>query len=235
MKNTEKNRFLDKDKLINETTPFAIVESYKTARTNLLYSGSNDDVPIFAMTSAGPNEGKTINSLNLAISFSQMNKKVLIMDCDLRNPSIHRLLGYKNDSGISEILAGIESKISIKSTNYENLSVATAGRTPPNPSELLLSVRMKTLLMQFKEKFDYIFIDLPPIGLVTDAALLTDTVTGYILIARADKSDIRNVKNAVSILENVSANILGFILNDINPKRSQKYNYDYKYGYDYKY
>ena len=193
------------------------------------------------VTSPDANNGKTINTINLAISFAQMGKRTLIIDSDMRNPTVHRMFNIPVTNGLSEILAGLTDNITVSKTNVENLSILSSGKIPPNPAELLASSRMDLLLSFVKGHYDCVFIDTPPINLVTDASAFADKVTGYVMIVKAGNTDIPEVRSAVDALESIGAEVVGFILNDATPDRKKYYSYyskygrKYKYGYDYGY
>ncbi len=227
----------DAKKILKTDSPFAVKEAYNSIRTNIMFTNMGQKCPVYVITSPLPNDGKTINCINLAVSFAQMGKKTLLIDADMRNPAIHNFFDCSLDNGVSEILVGFESNVHFEPTDYPDLKYLNAGKIPPNPAVLLANNRLDRLLEVAREHFDYIFIDTPPVCLITDASVLAKKVTGYILIIRDGKSDILVVKQAVSILEHVGANIVGFILNDINPKTQPLYkNYGRKYHnkkYDY--
>ena len=239
----DKNSFSKSDpkKILCAGSSFNVKEAYNSIRTNLLFIQQGEKCPVFVITSPTANNGKTINAINLAVSFAQMGKKTLLIDSDMRNPTMHRMFSIPVKNGLSEILAGMTDNISVSKTGIENLSVLTAGKIPPNPAELLSSNRMDKLLDFVKEHYDCVFIDTPPINIVTDSTLFAQKVTGYVLIVKADTTNIADVKATVSNLEQIDANILGFILNDINSDkkkyysyyRKYSYNYSYKYGYGY--
>lgn len=240
----ETNRFnkADSKKILRSNSPFAVKEAYNAIRTNLMFTQQGEKCPIFVVTSPTANNGKTINSINLAISFAQMGKKTLLIDADMRNPTIHRMFSISAKNGLSEILAGITDNISVSKTDIENLSVLTAGKIPPNPAELLASSRMDKLLDFVKEHYDCVFIDTPPVNIVTDSTLFAQKVTGYIIIVKTDTTNTHDVRSVVSNLTNINANILGFILNDVNSEKKKyysyykrNYNYNYSYNYDYNY
>lgn len=244
-KNTKKseiNTFKKSDikKILKPTSSFAVKEAYNSIRTNLLFTQQGDQCPIFVVTSPTPNNGKTINSVNLAISFAQMGKKTLLIDSDMRNPTVHRLFSISAKNGLSEILAGLTDNISVSKTDIENLSVLTAGKIPPNPAELLSSPRMDKLLDFVKEHYDCVFIDTPPVNIVTDSTIFSQKATGYILIIKTDTTNINDVRNTVSRLQSVNANLLGFVINDVSSEKKKrlsyygKYNYNYNYNYNYK-
>ena len=239
----ENNGFSKSDpkKILCQNSPFAVKEAYNAIRTNLLFTQQGEKCPIFVVTSPTANNGKTINSINLAVSFAQMGKRTLLIDADMRNPTIHRMFSISVKNGLSEILAGLTDNISVSKTDVENLSVLTAGKIPPNPAELLSSARMDKLLEFVKEHYDCVFIDTPPINLVTDSTIFAQKVTGYIVIVKTDTTNTHDVKTIVTNNEQIDGNILGFILNDVNSEKKKyysyyrKYNYNYSYNYNYKY
>ncbi len=239
----ENNGFSKSDpkKILCQNSPFAVKEAYNAIRTNLLFTQQGEKCPIFVVTSPTANNGKTINSINLAVSFAQMGKRTLLIDADMRNPTIHRMFSISVKNGLSEILAGLTDNISVSKTDVENLSVLTAGKIPPNPAELLSSARMDKLLEFVKEHYDCVFIDTPPINLVTDSTIFAQKATGYIVIVKTDTTNTHDVKTTVTNIEQIDGNILGFILNDVNSEKKKyysyyrKYNYNYSYNYNYNY
>lgn len=225
----------DSTKLLTASSTFAVKEAYNSIRTNLLFTQQGEKCPIFVVTSPTANNGKTINSANLAINFAQMGKKTLVIDADMRNPSLHKLFSLSSRNGLSEILAGLTDNITVTKTDVENLSVLTSGKIPPNPTELLSSPRMDKLLDFVKEHYDCVFIDTPPINIVTDATVFAQKATGYILIVKTDTTNVPELKTAVSTLQGINANILGFILNDANSEKKKYYSYYRKYSRSYSY
>ena len=225
----------DIKKILGTESPFVVKEAYSAIRTNLLFMQKGEKCPVFIVTSPTANNGKTINSINLAVSFAQMGKKTLLIDADMRNPTIHRMFSIPVKNGLSEILAGLTDNITVSKTEIENLSVLTGGKIPPNPAELISSSRMDKLLEFVKDHYDCVFIDTPPVNLVTDATVFAQKTTGYILIVKANVSDTADVKIAVSSLENIGGNILGFVLNVVTTGRNGYYSYYKRYGYKYKY
>lgn len=225
----------DTKKILAPDSPFVIKEAYSSIRTNLLFMQKGEKCPIFVVTSPTANNGKTINSINLAVSFAQMGKRTLLIDSDMRNPTIHRMFSIPVKNGLSEILAGLTDNITVSKTEIENLSVLTGGKIPPNPAELLASSRMDKLLEFVKEHYDCVFIDTPPVNLVTDATVFAQKTTGYIMIVKSNANDSADVKTAVSNLDNIGGNILGFILNNVTSDKNRYYSYYRKYGYKYKY
>lgn len=239
----ENNGFSKSDpkKILCADSSFSVKEAYNSIRTNLLFIQQGEKCPIFVVTSPTANNGKTINTINLAVSFAQMGKRTLLIDADMRNPTMHRMFSIPVKNGLSEILAGLTDSISVSKTGIENLSVLTAGKIPPNPAELLSSSRMDKLLEFVREHYDCVFIDTPPINIVTDSTLFAQKVTGYVLIVKTDTTNINEVKTTVSNLEQINANILGFVLNDVTSNKKKyysyyrKYNYSYNYNYNYNY
>lgn len=225
----------DPSKLLNTNSVFAVKEAYNSIRTNLLFTQQGEKCPIFVITSPTANNGKTINSANLAISFAQMGKRTLIIDADMRNPSLHKLFSLSSRNGLSEILAGLTDNITVTKTEIENLSILTSGKIPPNPTELLASPRMDKLLGFVKEHYDCVFIDTPPINIVTDATVFAQKATGYILIVKTDTTNVPELKTTVATLESIDSNILGFILNDTNSEKKKYYSYYRKYSRNYSY
>ena len=225
----------DSTKLLTASSTFAVKEAYNSIRTNLLFTQQGEKCPIFVVTSPTANNGKTINSANLAINFAQMGKKTLVIDADMRNPSLHKLFSLSSRNGLSEILAGLTDNITVTKTDIENLSVLTSGKIPPNPTELLSSPRMDKLLDFVKEHYDCVFVDTPPVNIVTDATVFSQKATGYILIVKTDTTNIPELKTTVSTLQGINANILGFILNDANSEKKKYYSYYRKYSRNYSY
>ncbi len=224
----------DQKKMLCADSPFIVKEAYNAIRTNLLFSQQGEKCPIFVITSPTANNGKSINAINMAISLAQMGKRTLLIDADMRNPTIHRMFSIPVKNGLSEILAGLTDNITVSKTDVENLSVLTAGKIPPNPTELLSSSRMDKLLDFVKAHYDCVFIDTPPVNLVTDPTSFSSKATGYILVIKSVTTDIQEVKVTVSTLQHINANIVGFVLNDVNAK-NKRYSLYYKKGYRSKY
>lgn len=233
-------------KILSPSSPFIVKEAYNTVRTNLLFTQQSDKCPVFVVTSPNANNGKSINAINMSISFAQMGKKTLLIDADMRNPTVHRMFSIPVKNGLSEILADLTDSITVSKTDIDNLSVLTAGKIPPNPAELLSSSRMDKLLQFVKEHYDCVIIDTPPVNLVTDATAFASKATGYVIIVRTETTDIQDVKATVNALEQIEAKIVGFVVNDEAASTKQfssyykkslgyKYKYKYSYNYDYNY
>lgn len=211
-----------------------ISEAYRDLRTSILLSSSADRSPrVLLISSSLKGEGKSTTSVNLAITLAQANERVLLLDCDMRNPNIHRILGISNTNGLSNFLSGTtdESAPLIQPTKVPNLFVFTAGRVPPNPSELIGSIRMRKCVMALGEHFDRVLIDSPPLLAVTDARILATIVDGVILVIKGGETTKEAVIRARRLLKDVRARILGTMLNNVNFQSSGAYYYSkYYYG-----
>ncbi len=234
-------------RLLNNDTPFAVKEAYNSVRTKLVFMTHEESCPVYAVTSALPGDGKSINAVNLAITFSQLGKKTLIIDGDMRRPTLHRYFNCGHSGGLSEVLAGLSNDVDVRATDFENLSFLPAGDIPPNPAELLSGGKTAELIGFLKQHFEFIFIDCPPVEVVTDATLLGKHVSGYIFVVRSGKLRLADLKHAVGGISEVNGRILGFLLNDTSglaqnyyrkgyygSRYSYKY-YRYKYDYNYRY
>lgn len=209
-----------------------IAEAYRILRTNIEFSNIDKNIKTILVTSAQQNEGKSTSISNLATTFASLeNKKVLIIDCDLRNPSVHKMFGVSNLIGLTDVLTGQKDiDKCIEKTKVKNLDILKAGKIPPNPSEILQSKKMRNFMEVIKEYYDYIFIDSPPVGIVTDASILAQYADGTILLVAANEADIEAVKVAKERLEGVNANILGAILNKFEVDSNSYGYYNYYYG-----
>ncbi|MDF2883294.1 MAG: capsular exopolysaccharide biosynthesis protein [Clostridiaceae bacterium] len=201
-------------------------EAYRTLRTNIQYLAINKEIKSILVTSACPKEGKSTVSGNLALSFAQDGKKVIIIDCDLRQPSIHTKFKISNLCGITEVLIGRET-LDTAIQNYKlNLDILTSGKCPPNPSEMINSTVMSNLLEELKNKYDMLIIDSPPLEVVSDGQILSTKVDGTIIVLKSEKSKISSVKESKNLLNRVGANIIGLVINEVK-NRKKKYSYYY--------
>lgn len=215
------------DLVLSPETPFAVVEAYKTARTNFMFLLSDSGCKEMVFTSAISEEGKTTSCINLAITFAQTGSRILIIDADMRKPRIHRLMKIPSTPGLSDRLGNLTKQDCIYATSFENVFVLPAGTIPPNPAELLASESMRKLLADLNGSYDYIFIDTPPVDVVTDAAVLASRLHGLILVARQGYSRKEIMQSAIAALEQAGVNILGILLNDVN---MEKYSGRYRYN-----
>ncbi|MBR5808706.1 MAG: CpsD/CapB family tyrosine-protein kinase [Clostridia bacterium] len=226
--------------LLTDCTDFVTKEAYKTARTNIRFSlsGSKGGKKII-VTSASPGEGKTTTCLNLAIAFAQTDAKVLVIDADLRKPRIYRHLSIERENGLSDLLCGlIETKDAIKHCERHNLDCITSGQIPPNPAELLSSKEMDQLFEELSASYDYIFVDTPPVTVVTEAAAMAKNANGVIVVIRQNSTIHESIERALANLKMADAKILGYILNGVDHSAYgyKTYNHKYKqYGYRYGY
>ena len=213
------------NKLLTDDSPFHMAESFNTLRTNVIFAAAAAKNPVFAVTSDIAAAGKTVVSANLAISLSNLGKKVLLVECDMRCPAFNKLFGQSSESGLSELLAGIENDTKKLVFGYENtsLDILSCGKIPPNPSELLSGYRMAELVNEWRGEYDYVILDMPPIGEVYDAGVVSNIVNGYILTVRARHSNLTDVKTAVERVEAVNGSVLGMILNDVSLKSGKNY------------
>lgn len=201
-------------------------EAYRTLRTNIQFSGIDRTLKSVVITSSIAEEGKTTIAINLALSISQIDKKVILIDSDLRKPKIHKELNLLNLWGLTSVLAeNSDYKLFVQSLNGEKLDVLTSGPIPPNPSELLGSKRMQLLLENMKEDYDMIIFDSPPAGVVADAAVLSTIVDGTILVCAVGKTEIGAIKATKVSLDKVNANIIGVVMNKVPIKKGQYYSY----------
>ena len=209
-----------------EKKPKSIVsEAYRTLRTNVQYSSFDKAIKTIVITSAEAAEGKSTVSGNLALSFAQNDKKVIIVDCDLRKPSVHKNFKISNLSGLSEVLIGKEKIEDVIQNRNGNLDILTSGKIPPNPSEMLSSVSMTNLIEKLREKYDIVILDSAPLQAVTDAQILSTKADGTILVIRAQRTSRDSVIEAKNLLTKVGANILGTVLHAVENTRGKYYYY----------
>lgn len=209
-----------------------VSEAYRAIRTNLQFAGAGKQLKTLVFTSAVPSEGKSTTVANLAIVMGQDDKKILLIDCDMRMPVLHRRFGLLN-RGLSNCFAeNLSLKEVIQADVFPNLDIVTSGPVPPNPAELLGSKKMKALLQEAAEAYDYVFLDMPPVLAVTDAVLMSSQVDGTILVFGSGDISPDEGKQAQSVLEKVHANILGVILNKVPQHHKSGYYYYYYYDED---
>jgi capsular exopolysaccharide synthesis family protein len=205
-------------------------------RTNLRSLSPDKPMHSFTVTSALRGEGKTITTCNISLAFAQESeKKVLLVDADLRKPAVHKIFNIPKEPGLVEILLdGFNEEYFMQKPYLSNLYIIPAGRTTPSPSELLSSQKIKELIIRFKEKFDYLFFDCPPIIPVTDASVLGSQVDGTILVVRAASTGALDVERAFSLLKEGNANPVGAVLTNV-VTYIPYYLYRYRYVYVNKY
>lgn len=219
------------EELITHLDPKSpIAEAFRTIRTNLQFSSLDSELRTIVITSAGPGEGKSTVLANLAVALAQSDQNVILVDSDLRRPTVHKKFNIENSIGLTNMLMKGPSDDVLREVGIPNLQVVTSGPLPPNPSELLGSKMMDKVIDYLKSKAEIVLFDCPPVVAVTDAALLGRKVDGVIMVARMGVVHQEALKNAKTLLENVQARILGVVLNGVSTAQSG-YGY-YYYYYD---
>ena len=224
------------DKLHNfhdaqDVTQEVFFEAYRSLRTNIQYAKIDGQIKAVLVTSSGPGEGKSTSAANVAITFSQMGAKTLLIDTDLRRPVLHAIFGLSQSEGLTNYLIGnTHLEDAIKRSKIENLSILTSGTLPPNPSELLASEKMSNFIEQVKSRFDVVIFDSPPIIPVTDAAVLAPKLDGAILVVRSGETERDALLRSRVLFDNVKANVFGVLINGVNINQMQG-SYYYYYNY----
>lgn len=204
-------------------------EAYRVIRTSIQFAQAGKELKTLAVTSCMPNEGKSITVANLAVVLTQAGKSVLLIDCDMRNPTVHKNFNLSNKVGLSSCISmGTALSDAVQKTSIEGLYALTGGVIPPNPSELLGSEQMKNVLQRAKEQYDYVLIDTPPVMPVTDALIVSRFVDGMILVIASAEGKVEMARDVKNQLVNAGANILGVVLNKV---RSEHHGYGYYYYY----
>ena len=200
----------------NKRTAFQVMEAYKMIRTNLLFSLATTDSRVVVFSSAEPSAGKSTLSANLAIVMAQTGARVLLVDADMRKPSQHRNFKKTRSLGLSKVLGGLNTLDECLHHNVKpNVDLITSGPTPPNPSELLGSARMKSLLEELENRYDYIFVDMPPLCVVADALVVAPNAAGVVLVARHNQTMYDEFSEALEKVETSGAKLLGVVLTDM--------------------
>ncbi len=212
--------------------PFAIVESYKNIRTSITFLLSEANGNSMTVTSANAGEGKSTTSANLAVAFSQLGKKVLIIDADLRKASLHRKFNVKNVKGLAEVLQEEALFEEVYCEISPELHILTAGVSPANPSELLDSDNFSKLMEKLKSSYDYVLIDTPPLNVVSDSLIVAPHTSGVVFVVRDGYTPHYSIKKAIDVMRFSNINILGSVMNGANPKYKNRYIYR-KYSYVY--
>lgn len=219
--------------IITHYEPKSIIsEQYRTLRTNLEFAQVGKDIKAVAVTSSIPMEGKSTTAANLAYTMGQTGRNVLIVDGDLRKPTLHRTFKLNNEQGLTTLLANPDvpfNQVVQKSTDL-GLYFLPTGPLPPNPAELIGSPQMTNLMEELRDNFDMVIYDTPPVNSVTDAQIISTKVDGVILVVRHNIARKDQVREAKEALENVNANILGFVLNNVPFEEGKGYGYYAYYG-----
>ena len=211
---------------LNPKSP--VSEQYRTIRTNIQFSAVDEEIRTLMVTSSGPGEGKSTTTANLAIVFAQQGKKVLLVDADMRKPTVHYTFGLANTHGLTNVLTrqmGINE--AVKATELESLDVLTSGPIPPNPAELLSSRGMKQFFEEAKDQYDLVIFDTPPVLAVTDAQVLANQCDGTVLVISSGKTEVESTLKTKELLASAKAKLLGVVL---NRKKMESNDYYYYYG-----
>ena len=214
---------------------YFVEEAFNVFRTNILFCGQ--DVKVIALTSVGQNEGKTVLALHLGRSLSELGKRVLVIDADMRKSVMAgRNSSSKEVKGLSEVITGQGTvQDCLYATQYKNLYVMFAGKYPPNPVELLNTPHFDSLLNSAREAYDYIIIDTPPLGMVIDAAVIAAKCDGAILVIGSTNIKYHHAQEVIEQLKKANCNVLGAVLNNAERKKKAYYRYKHGYGYGYGY
>ena len=211
---------------VMEKAPKSIdAEAYRSLRSNIEYSSFDDEYRVIVVTSSVPGEGKSTTSGNLAIALAQSGNSVLLVDCDMRKPSIHKKFKISNAAGTAELLLRKKLFEEVANKYNENLTIITAGKIPPNPSEMLASRAMTAFIEEMKKEFKYIILDTPPLQAVTDAQVLSTKADGVLLVVRAGSTKKELVSNSVDLINKVHGKVIGTVLNGVENKKNNYYYY----------
>jgi capsular exopolysaccharide synthesis family protein len=225
--------------LVTQVRPQSqMAESYRALRTSLLLTSLGAPPKVILVTSALPQEGKTTTSINCAIVLAQKGTRVLLIDADLRRPSIHKTLGMGPRTGLSNVLTGNSTlaQAIVRSTILPSLFVLPAGTPPPNPAELLASSNMKDVLAELREQYDHIVVDTPPTLSVTDAVVMSTRADAVVLVIRSGQTTKQALRRSRELLGQVNARVAGVLLNAVDlssPDYYYYYEYQGKYGHRY--
>ena len=226
-KNNINTVFNSESMLLSKKSPFSVQEAYKTLRTNVTFSLPGNDCKCIGVVSAKRSEGKSSVSINLAISFAQLNKKVVVIDGDMRLPTLAAKLRIATNKGLSNYLAGNCDEIPVQHIEERNLDIITSGNIPPDSTTLLESDVMAQMIDLLRQEYDYIIIDLPPVTVVSDAIILSKLIDGYLLVVRHNWSETSKIDETIRQLRFADAKILGFVYNG----KSTESKYYKKRGY----
>lgn len=214
-----------KQLIVKHESKSPISETYRTLRTNIQFTALDSEEKTLLVISAGMREGKSTTVANLAVAIAETEKRVLLLDCDMRRPTIHKVFKVSNVKGISNYLIGQAPFEEVLHSSMPFLDIITSGTIPPNPSELLGSKKMKQFLDQMKGKYEYILIDAPPVMAVADAQVLSTLCSGVILVVASGKAERELAKRSKELLESVGATIVGAVLTCVD--MNDRYHYSY--------
>lgn len=200
-------------------------EAYRTLRTNIQYSSFDEEYRTIVVTSTEPGEGKTTTAGNLAVALAQGESTVLLIDADMRKPSMHKRFKISNEFGLSDVLLHKKTLEDVRHNHNKNLVVLTSGKIPPNPAEMLASKAMEAFLKEMREHFDYIILDVPPLQAVTDAQVLSTKADGVLLVVKAGNTKKEDVANSVNSIKKVKGKVIGVVLNGVDNSKNKYYYY----------
>ncbi|MCD5481036.1 CpsD/CapB family tyrosine-protein kinase [Lactobacillus delbrueckii subsp. bulgaricus] len=223
-------------KLITLANPQSVIsEQFRNIRTNINFMNVDREVKTIVFTSAMASAGKSTVSANVAITMAQAGKKTILVDADLRRPTMHATFNVSNSNGLTTLLTSrsmeMDANSVIRESGVENLSILTAGPIPPNPSELLSSKHMLDLIEDLKQEYDMVVLDLAPVLDAAETQQLTSSLDGTILVVRQAYSQKSAIKRAVELLKLTKSPILGYVMNDVDADGDDGYGYGYGYGY----
>lgn len=203
-----------------------IAEQYRTIRTNIQFASADRKIQTIVVTSSGPSEGKSTTAANIAVVFANSGQRVLLVDADMRKPTIHKTFGLTNEVGLSKVLSSNNSVLEMSRPSIvDNLSILTSGPKPPNPSELLGSTRMNQVIEEARHLYDVIIFDMPPVVTVTDAQIMASKADGTLLVVRENVTRKDALTKAKDLLAMVQAKVLGVVYNGAQNLKDQGYYY----------
>lgn len=220
--------------LITAIKPNSVVaEQFRTIRTNIQFSMIDRDLKTIIFTSSGPWEGKSTIAANIATVFADQGKRIILVDADMRKPTLFRTFNTSNNTGLSTLIASRETTIQdvVQQLDEVGFDLITSGPIPPNPSELLNSNRMNEIIGLLEEQYDLVLFDMPPVVSVTDAQIMATKTDGVVFVVRRGVAHTDDVKHAKELLDMVQANVLGVVFNGAEKKTDRSYSY-YGYGYN---
>lgn len=224
---------VDQKLILREKVPFRVQEGFHELRTNITFCAAGEKGCTIGIASSTAGSGKSFVIANLAVSLSKLyDKKILLVDADMRRPMVHKIFSLQNKIGLSNLIAGMKVNEADLKTSFGQLDVITAGTIPPNPIDLLSSPRMKEVIQKWKTEYDYILIDLPPVGEVADMFAVSDEISGYIYVVRSGYTDSRLLRDTTDTITSKNAKIFGYVITDVHPERTEGYT---KYGHYYRY
>ena len=204
-----------------ESPRSAAAEAYRTLSTNIQFSSLDRDVRSLLVTSVGPDEGKSIVLANLAITMAESGRRVVMVDCDLRHPSLHRIFELADQPGLTTMILNESLAPPLQATPFSNVSLVAAGPLPPNPAELISSERFTRVLATIGAEADVVLVDAPPVSAVTDATILATRVDGVLLVVDSGRTRRDPGRRAADQLQRVGARLLGAVLTNVKAEKVQ--------------